>query len=280
MIGSWFGSRFITTLIVTAAISLVSLVIWEWFHKQPLVDLHLSKNFNFVSSNLMFFALGVAILSSTVLIPLFLQTLMGYTAEIAGLVLSGSSVLRLFLMPLVGRLTSRFQTRHLIAFGWVTMALGMFIACRQLDMLISFRAMAWLRIIQYLPVGFLIIPITASGYVGIPKERTNAAAGPMNFSRKIGMSVGTSAVRTLVARRSQYHQSVLAVYTRSGRRFDAAVAALADRLTPAGFNAHLAHEQALDRMYLILGAQAQALSYVDVYWPLRVMCVPASHQGW
>jgi MFS transporter, DHA2 family, multidrug resistance protein len=79
----WFGSRFITTLIVTAAVSLVALVIWEWFRKEPLVDVRLFKIFNFASCNLMFFALGIAILGGTVLIPLFLQTLMGYTAEIA-----------------------------------------------------------------------------------------------------------------------------------------------------------------------------------------------------
>jgi MFS transporter, DHA2 family, multidrug resistance protein len=112
----WFGSRFITTLIVTAAVSLVSLVIWEWFHKQPLVDVRLFKIFNFASCNVMFFALGAAILSGTVLIPQFLQTLMGYTAETAGLVISGSAVVLLCLMPLVGRLASRFQSRHLIAF--------------------------------------------------------------------------------------------------------------------------------------------------------------------
>jgi MFS transporter, DHA2 family, multidrug resistance protein len=267
----WFGSRFITTLIVTAAVSLVSLVIWEWFHKQPLVDVRLFKTFNFASCNLMFFALGAAILSGTVLIPQFLQTLMGYTAETAGLVISGSAVVLLCLMPLVGRLASRFQSRHLIAFGWITMALGMFISCKQIDLLISFRAAAWLRILQYLPVGFLIVPITASGYVGIPKEKTNAAAGLMNFSRNIGMSVGTSAVTTLVVRRSQYHQSVLAVYTRSDR-FNSAVAGLADRLTHAGLNMHLAHEQALDKMYVMMSAQAQALSYVDVYWLLTIMC--------
>jgi MFS transporter, DHA2 family, multidrug resistance protein len=268
----WFGSRFITTLIVTAAVSLVALVIWEWFRKEPLVDVRLFKIFNFASCNLMFFALGIAILGGTVLIPLFLQTLMGYTAEIAGLVLSGSAVLLLFLIPLVGRLTSHFQARHLIAFGWITMALGMFISCKQLDMLISFRAASWLRIIQYLPVAFLMVPITASGYVGLPKEKTNAAAGLMNFTRNIGMSVGTSAVTTLVERRSQYHQSVLAVYTRSGR-FDAAVAGMADRLNHAGLSMHLAHQQALDRMYVMLGAQAQALSYVDVYWLFTVMCL-------
>ncbi len=268
----WFGSHFITTLIVTAAVSLVALIIWEWFHKEPLVDVRLFRIFNFAGCNLMFFALGVAILGGTVLIPLFLQTLMGYTAEIAGLVLSGSAVLLLFLIPLVGRLTSRFQARHLIAFGWITMALGMFITCRQLDTQISFRVASWLRILQYLPVAFLMVPITASAYVGLPRERNNAAAGLMNFTRNIGMSVGTSAVTTLVERRTQYHQSVLAVYTRSAR-FNAAVSRVADRLTHAGLNMHFAHQQALDRMYVMLGAQAQALSYVDVYWLFTVMCL-------
>jgi len=268
----WFGSHFIATLIVTAAVSLIALVIWEWFHREPLVDIRLFRIFNFMSCNLMFFALGIAILGGTVLIPLFLQTIMGYTAEIAGLVLSGSAVLLLFLIPVVGRLTSRFQARHLIAFGWITMALGMFISCRQLDTQVSFQAAAWLRIFQYLPVAFLMVPITASAYVGIPRERTNAAAGLMNFTRNIGMSVGTSAVTTIVERRSQYHQSVLAVYTRS-ERFDAAVRALAARLTHAGLNAHFAHQQALDRMYAMLGAQAQTLSYIDVYWLFTVMCL-------
>jgi len=268
----WFGSRFIATLIVTAALSLVALVIWEWFHKEPLVEVRLFKIFNFASCNLMFFALGIAILGGTVLIPLFLQTIMGYTAEIAGLVLSGSAILLLFLIPLVGRLTSRVQARHLIALGWITMAFGMFVSCRQLDAQISFQAVAWLRILQYLPVAFLMVPITASAYVGLPKENTNAAAGLMNFTRNIGMSVGTSAVTTIVERRSQYHQSVLAVYTRS-ERFDAAVRGLATRLSHAGLNAHFAHQQALDRMYAMLGAQAQTLSYIDVYWLFTVMCL-------
>jgi MFS transporter, DHA2 family, multidrug resistance protein len=73
----------------------------------------------------MFFAFGAALLSQTVLLPQFLQTLMGYTAETAGMVLSASAVLLLFIMPVVGRLTARFQARHLLAFGWIAMTLGM-----------------------------------------------------------------------------------------------------------------------------------------------------------
>jgi DHA2 family multidrug resistance protein len=268
----WLGSHFIATLIVLAVIGLVSLVIWEWFHKDPLVDIHLFQNFNFASSNVMFFVVGVVLFSSTVLLPQFLQTLMGYTAEAAGMVLSAAAVLLLFILPVVGRLLARVQARYLLAFGWITLALGMYISCKQLDLLISFRAAVWIRIVGYLPIGFLFVPLTAAGYVGLPKEKSNAAAGLMNFMRNIGQSVGTSAVTTLIARRSQYHQSILAEYTRSPR-FNAAVAGLATRLERVGLSANYAHRQALARMYAALLGQAQAISYVEVYWLLAMLSV-------
>src|SRR5208283_543778 len=81
----WFGSRFITTLIVTATVCLISLVIWEWYHKAPVIDVRMFKSFNFASSSLMMFTLGILLFSSLVLMPQFLQTLVGYTSELAGL---------------------------------------------------------------------------------------------------------------------------------------------------------------------------------------------------
>jgi MFS transporter, DHA2 family, multidrug resistance protein len=268
----WFGSHFITTLIIIAVIGLVSMVIWEWFHKEPIVDVRLFKNFNFASTNVMFFVVGVVLFSSTVLLPQFLQTLMGYTAEAAGMVLSAAAILLLFVLPVVGRLLARYQARYLLAFGWITLAFGMYVSCKRVDLLISFRAATWMRILQYLPVGFLFVPLTAAGYVGLPKEKSNAAAGLMNFMRNIGQSAGTSAVTTLIARRTQYHQSVLAEYTRS-LRFDAAVAGLANRLTHMGLGQHFAQQQSLARMYSMLLAQAQAISYVEVYWLLATVSV-------
>ena len=219
----WFGSHFITTLVILAAVGLVSLVIWEWFQKEPIVDVRLFKIFNFASCSLMFFVVGVVLFSSTVLLPQFLQTLMGYTAETAGMVLSVAAILLVFLLPLVGRLTGRFQARYLLGFGWIALAMGMYLSCKHLDLLISFRVATVMRILQYLPVGFLFVPLTMAAYVGLSAEKTNAAAGLMNFMRNIGQSVGTSAVTTLIARRSQYHQSVLAVVyavfpVRRGRR--------------------------------------------------------------
>src|SRR6201987_4004413 len=115
----WFGSGFITTLIVVAAVGLVSLVFWEWRHKEPIVDIRLFKMFNFASCNVMMFVLGAFLFSSTVLLPQFLQTLMGYTAETAGLVLSGAAICLLFLTPIVGKLLARIQARRLLGFGWI-----------------------------------------------------------------------------------------------------------------------------------------------------------------
>src|SRR5262249_17302195 len=98
----WFGSRFITTLIIVSAVCLFSLVVWEWFEKAPIIDVRMFKNFNFAGSSLMMFMLGILLFSSLVLMPQFLQTLLGYTSELAGLALSAGGVVLLIEMPMVG----------------------------------------------------------------------------------------------------------------------------------------------------------------------------------
>src|SRR6266436_470190 len=268
----WFGSHFITTLVVIAVAGLVSLVVWEWFQEEPIVDVRLFRNFNVATTNLMFLMLGAALFSSTVLMPQLLQTLMGYTAQKAGNVLSAGALVVLVVLPMVGKLTTRFQARHIIAFGWIGLAVSMYISSKQVDLLMSFRSATLLRVWQYIPVAFLFVPLTLAGYVGLPAEKTNAAAGLMNFMRNMGQSIGTSAVTTLIARRSQYHQSVLAEYT-SSSRFHSSITALVMRLTRAGLSAHAAQQQALGRLYAMVQAQAGVLSYIDVYWLLAMASV-------
>src|SRR6202162_4594147 len=173
----WFGSHFITILVVIAVVGLVSLVIWEWFQRQPIVDVRLFKNFNVATTNLMFLMLGAALFSSTVLMPQLLQTLMGYTAQKAGVVLSAGALVVLVVLPMVGRLTARFQARHIIAFGWIGLAIAMYISSKQVDLLMSFPSATLFRVWQYIPVAFLFVPLTLAGYVGLAPEKTNAAAG-------------------------------------------------------------------------------------------------------
>jgi len=122
----WFGSHFIVTLAVVAAVCLISLVLWEWFHKAPIIDVRMFKDFNFASASLMMFMLGILLFSSLVLMPQFLQTLLGYTSELAGFALSAGGIVLLFEMPIIGQLTTKVQARRLIAFGWLALALAMF----------------------------------------------------------------------------------------------------------------------------------------------------------
>ena len=267
----WFGSRFIVTLGVVAVVCLVSLVIWEWFQSAPIVDVRLFRSFNFAAANLMMFVLGVLLFSSLVMMPQFLQTLMGYTAQTAGAVLSFSGVALLFEMPIVGQLTTRFPAKYIIAFGWLALAGGMYFSTQWLDLEISFRSAAWLRVAQAVGMGFLFVPITLAGYIGIPPQKSNSVAGIINFMRNIGSSVGTSMVTTLLARRAQFHQSVLSYHT---TRYDPAfrnqVAGLAQQLAHSGVTPPDARVQALGRVYQGVQAQAATLSYLDTFMVLAV----------
>ena len=266
----WFSSGFISTLAVLAVVGLASLVLWELRQKEPIVDIRLFRNFNFATSNVMFLAFGAALFSSTVLLPQLLQTLMGYTAEQAGLVLSSGALAVLLFLPLVGQLTNRIQARHLIAIGWLQMAISMYISSRHTDLLMTFGHATYLRILQTLALPFLFVPLTLAAYVGLPSEKTNTAAGLMNFTRNMGQSIGTSALTTVLARRNQFHQFVLSDY--SGLpRFQTSIPGLAGQLAHKGLSTTTATQQATARLYNILQNQASSISYLDAYWMLAMV---------
>jgi len=267
----WFGSRFITTLIVVATVCLISLVIWEWFQKAPIIDVRMFKSFNFASSNLMMFTLGIMLFSSLVLMPQFLQTLVGYTSELAGLALSAGGLVLLLEMPIMGQLTTKIQARYLIAFGWLALSIAMYYSTQRIDLQISFIAATLLRITQVIGLGFLFVPITLVAYIGIAPEKNNAVAGIVNFMRNMGSSVGTSMVTTLIARRSQLHQARLVEYARPDNpNFQNAANGLAQRLAHSGLSGPGAYAQAVGRIYQGLQAQAATLAYIDTF---MVLCV-------
>jgi DHA2 family multidrug resistance protein len=267
----WFGSHFITTLVLVAVVCLVALVIWEWFQKAPIIDVRMFRSFNFASANLMMFTLGILLFSSLVLMPQFLQTLVGYTSELAGLALSAGGLVLLFEMPIMGKLTTKLQARYLIAVGWLALSIGMFYSTKRIDLQISFNAAVWLRITQVIGLGFLFVPITLVAYIGIPPERNNSVAGIINFMRNMGSSVGTSLVTTLIARRSQYHQTILVGYTRPDNpNFQNSVNGLTQQLAHSGLGTNEAHAQAYARLYQAVQAQAASLAYIDTFMVLAV----------
>jgi MFS transporter, DHA2 family, multidrug resistance protein len=262
----WFGSHFILILAVLAAVGLVSCVLWEWFQEHPIVDVRLFKNLNFLGANGMMFALGILLFSSLVMMPLFLQSLLGYTAESAGLVLSGGGLLLLVMMPVVGILSSKVQARYLVAFGWLTLSIGMYISSRQLDLQISFVSASVLRVIQVFGLGFLFVPINLVSYIGMPLEKSGSVSGLVNFMRNIGSSVGTSMVTTLLARRAQVHQAYLAAHVTVGQPAFAGTAnALAARLVASGVQAERATQTAYALIYQTVIGQATTLAYLDTF---------------
>ena len=269
----WFGSHYITTLAIIAGVCLLSLVIWEWFQKTPIIDIHLFKNANFLGANFMMFVLGIMLFSSLVMMPQFLQTLVGYTAESAGLVLSGGGAILLFLMPIAGTLASKVQARYIIAFGWLTLCLAMYYSTQHLDLGISFGEASWMRVLQVFGLGFLFVPINLASFIGMPAEKSGSVSGLINFMRNIGSSIGTSMVTTLIARRAQVHQVYLVAHATPGQApYTQAVQSLAVRLSVLGLAAARATSQAYDRLYNSLINQATTLAYIDTFW---VLCIGA-----
>ena len=267
----WFGSDFIVTLTVVAVVCLVSLVIYEWRHNEPIVDVRLFKNSNFAAANMMMFMVGAISFASTVLMPQFLQTLLGYTAQKAGMVMSVAAVVLLMELPFVGQLTTRIQARYLIAFGWLALTFTMYLSTKRMDLQISAASATWLRILQYVPLGFIFIPSSTAAYNGIAGEKNNAVAGLVNFVRNIGSSVGTSVVTTMLARRAQLHQGRLVEQASSlNASFQSTINGMAQRMVQSGLSFVDAQKHALARFYSGLQAQASALAYVDVYFVLAV----------
>jgi MFS transporter, DHA2 family, multidrug resistance protein len=265
----WFGSPFILALAVAAGVGLVALLVWEWFHDEPIVDVRLFRNVNFLGTSSMMFVLGIMLFSSLVMMPQFLQTLVGYTAESAGLVVSGGGLLLLVLLPIVGTLAGRFQARYLIAFGWLALSMAMAYSALHLDLEISFRTASMLRVAQVVGLPFLFVPINLAAYVGMPIEKNNSVAGLMNFMRNIGSSIGTSMVTTLVARGAQFHQVHLVAHATPGQpSFTEAASALAARLAHAGLEASQAARHAYALLYRALVGQATTLAYIDTFWVL------------
>src|SRR5258708_25993827 len=180
------------------------------------------------------------------------------------MVLSGGAKILLIELPIVGKLTGRFQARYLMALGWATLTMAMFFSTHRVDLQISFASATWLRIAQYVPIGFIFIPATMVAYLGLPQEKSNAVAGLVNFVRNMGSSVGTSAVTTILARRAQVHQMMLASHTSLGDpTFRGSAGALADRLRQRGVGHPQA--QADGRQYESMQHQSSVLSYIDAF---------------
>jgi DHA2 family multidrug resistance protein len=180
--------------------------------------------------------------------------------------------LLLFMMPVIGFLSSKVQARYLIAFGWLALSVAMYYSSRRLDLEISFGSAAMLRVVQVFGLGFLFVPINLASYIGIPPEQNSSIAGLVNFMRNIGSSVGTSMVTTLIARRAQVHQVFLVANITGGQRnFADAAAALTNRVFASGVGTNTAEKETYALIYRTVIGQATTLAYLDTFLILSVI---------
>ncbi|MGC2300027.1 MAG: DHA2 family efflux MFS transporter permease subunit [Acidobacteriaceae bacterium] len=267
----WFGSHLITTFFVLCVGALLTLAIWEVIQirrgHRPILDLTMFRNRNFSFSFLLMFVLGFTLFGTTVLIPQFVQVMMGYTAERAGLVISPGGIAILILMPLVGFLVGRADLRYLIAIGFTILALSL-AALHTIDTQASYSYIAWMRIFQASGLAFLFVPINALSYTDVPPQKNNDVSGLMNLARNIGGSSGTSFFVTTLARRSQFHQDRLAMFFNSAStQFMRQRDGLANYLQHGGgITASAAQARALAQgsLYQQLVRQSTQLAYLDV----------------
>jgi DHA2 family multidrug resistance protein len=264
----WFGSHFIIACTFVAAVGLIGAVIWELTREDPIVDFRMLKDRNFMLATFTMFMLGFVLYGSTVLLPLMLQTLMGYTALLSGLVLSPGSLFTLLALPLVGRLTQKVQARWLVAFGLAITGISL-LRMSNFDLQISFWTAVRAWTFSRIGMAFLFIPINVTAFYFIPKEKMNNATGIINLARNIGGSVGIANVATLLARRAQVHQAMLVAHlTPYDAPYRSATQGAQQMLMGQGSSAALAHVQAQGMIYGNLIRQANMLAYVDAFWLL------------
>ncbi len=264
----WFDSSFITGLSIVAAICLLLFVLVELKVTHPVVDLRIFKNRSFSSGNMIMFLGFFAFFGSIVLLPLYLQNLMGYTAFLAGLVLGPGGMATLFLMPVVGRLIGRLDSRYMVSFGVLINAYALFLMSR-FNLEADFWAIIWPRVVQGIGISFFFVPLSTLTMSSIPKPQMGNGSAIFNLLRNLGGSFGVAFITTALSRRAQFHHHHLSEgFSIFDFKLQQAVPALQGFLQGRGVEGTTAQRGALEILYGQLQKQAAMLSFNDVFFLL------------
>jgi DHA2 family multidrug resistance protein len=261
----WFSSGLITGASVFAAVTLVAWAIWEWHQEHPIVNIRLFRGRNFATAMLFTFVLGMVLNGTTVLLPQFLQSLLGYDATKAGEALAGGGFIMMVMMPVAGFLVSRVDPRMMMGFGFATTSAALYYMAMHLNPGMDFATAAVMRTFQTAGLAFIFVPSNTLAYVGIPREQNNQVSGMNAFVRNIGGSIGIALLSTMLTRVGQQNQNTLARHTHAGNpSFDNLVNGISQSLQNAGLEATAATQQAYGRVMAMLQMQATTLAYVKV----------------
>jgi len=266
----WFASHLIVASAAIACACLVGAFVWEWRDSDPVVTVRLLRDRNFFIATTAMFLLGFVLYGSTMLLPVLLQTLLGYTALMSGLALSPAGITNLVLLPVVGKLIPKVQARWLVIFGLVVSAAGLF-QMAGFNTQLDFRTAMMARLVQSAGLSFLFVPLNTIAFSYLAKEKINRATGLINLARNIGGSCGIAMVTTMLARRAQFHQNVLVSHLTP---YDLGYREMLSRAGQAamahGTAAALAPTQAQGMLYGLVQRESAMMAFVDNFWLLGI----------
>jgi len=266
----WFESRFIVSFFVIALVALLTAVLWELRQPDPAVEIRLLKERNFALANSFYFLFGFVLFGSTVLIPQMLQSLYGYTATNAGLVLGPGALVIVVMAPLVARMVKHVPVAWMIAFGFTILGCAMWYYA-SFNLATNYGKEAWARAVQGFGLAFLFVPTSQLAYSYLAKDKNNKASSMTNLFRNQGGSFGIAFVTTVLARRAQFHQSVLATHiTSTNRVFASTLASITHRFTEHGYSTADAAARAMAQVSAMVEQQASSLAFLDCFWLLGV----------
>jgi DHA2 family multidrug resistance protein len=273
----WFASGFIVWLCIFCVAGLVLFVFRELVTEHPVVQLSVFKNRSYSTGVVLMTILGFVLYGSTVLLPLWLQTLMGYPALQSGLAMLPRGLGSFLFMPIVGILMSKVESRKLLAIGLCVASYSLY-ALSRLNTNAGYWDIFWPQLLQGTSMGLLFVPLTTITNDSIPREQMGNATSLFNLMRNIGASIGIASVITIDARQTQRHINDLGAHVNS---FSGVAQQMFESMR-AGFMARgmdlaTATKQAYGAMFGIVQQQAAMLAFVDVFFLLAIMflaCLP------
>lgn len=261
----WFESSFIVILSIISAISLILFIFVEMESKNPVVNLRVFKDRTFSAGNIIMFMGFFCMFGSIVLLPLYLQNLMGYTAFLAGLVLGPGGIASLIIMPISGNLMKRgVKARYLLACGLSIASISLWLMSG-FNLQADFISIAIPRVVQSLGLGLFFVPLAAASFVNIPKEEMGNATGVFNLLRNLGGSFGTATAVTLLSQRAQLHQTHLVEHFTPYNKIFQSWSYKLWNIIP-GSETGIFSQKGLGLMYDEVLRQAGMMAFNDVFW--------------
>ncbi len=263
----WFGSNTIVAFAIISAVSLVLLLVNEYYSEHPIVNLRVFKDRTFTSGATVMFFVFLNLFGSIVLLPIFLQNLMGYTAYYAGLVLGPGGIATMLTMPVVGRLIGKVNPKRFLMAGILVCALSTYMMS-QFNLTTDFWSFVWPRVVLGLGMGMTFIPLTTMTLSHIPKEIMTEASSLYNLLRNLGGSVGIAFTTTMLSRRAQFHQSRLVEHLSP---FDPAYQIYHQRFSASLAEKGVPPSGTAGALYGELVRQATTLAFTDAFLTICVL---------